>query len=796
MAAPAAPVRGADPEASGAGVVVRVHFPVSGMTCAACQARVQRTLQRTAGVQDATVNLMTNSASVAFDPATVSAGELVERIRKSGYGAELPSADTGAVAAQEAQDQARVEEYQGLRRGAAWAFAAGVVAMVVSMPLMAAHQHGAIAIDPFMQWSMRAIDPLVRGMVPWLYAIPASVLSWSLLAVTVAVMVGPGRGFYVRAWQGARHGSADMNTLVALGTGAAFAYSLVATVAPGFFTSRGVAPDVYYEAVIIIIALVLVGHALEARAKRETSSAIARLVELQPPTARVVRDGVEHEVAVASLVAGEEVVVRPGDRIPVDGVVVRGESAVDESMLTGEPVPVVKAAGASVVGGTVNRTGHFVYRATNLGDASVLSRIVGMMREAQGSRAPIQRLADRVSAVFVPAVLGIALVTGIAWYVLSDTAPLVRGLAAAVAVLIIACPCAMGLAVPTAVMVATGRAAQFGALIKGGEALERAARVDTVVFDKTGTLTQGAPTVVALEAAPGLDPNEVLQLMASVEQASEHPLAAAVVTEAGARGLALNPVDAFAAVVGDGVRGVVRGREVRIGHAGFLRSAGIDLSVLESTSASWSAQARTVAWVAVDGVVAGVVAIADPVKATSAEAVQRLQALGIEVILLTGDVQATADAVAAQVGIARAIAGVRPEGKVAAVEGLQAAGHVVAMVGDGINDAPALARAHIGIALGTGTDIAIEASDIALMRGDPATVAQVLGLARQTMRVTRQNLFWAFVYNVIGIPVAAGALYPAFRLLLSPILASAAMAFSSFSVVSNSLRLRTWSPRP
>ncbi len=773
---------------------VKLIVPVTGMTCAACQVRVQRTLERTPGVSEANVNLMTNSASFSFDPAVVSAGDLVERIRDAGYGAELPSAEVGAVAAQEAQDAARDSEYAELRRGAVLSFVAGAVAMLVSMPLMAAHAHGGVAIDPFMQWSMRTIDPFVRAALPWLYRVDAGLLSWGLLALTLATMAGPGRSFYVRAWQGARHGATDMNTLVSLGTGAAFLYSLVATVQPSFFTTRGVAPDVYYEAVIIIIALVLVGHALEARAKRETSSAIARLVDLQPPVARVIRNGAERDVPIAELVSGDEVVVRPGERVPVDGIVLRGDSAVDESMLTGEPLPVAKSTGASVVGGTVNRTGHFVFRATTLGDASVLARIVGMMREAQGSRAPIQRLADRVSAVFVPTVLVLAVLTFGIWYVVADTAPLVRALAASVAVLIIACPCAMGLAVPTAVMVATGRAAQFGALVKGGDALERAAAVRTVVFDKTGTLTEGRPQLADLAAHTGWDADALLRLAASAEHASEHPLAEAFTEAAAARGLSLGQVTAFSAEVGYGVRGAVESHLVIAGNEAWMSKNGVSVTPMAGVTAGWSPE-RTMVFIAVDGALAGVAAIADPVKASSRAAVAELEAQGIEVVLLTGDVQATADAVAARVGIRRVIAGVRPDGKVDAIKSLQRDGRVVAMVGDGINDAPALAQADVGIALGTGTDIAIEASDIALMRGDPRTVAQVLALARQTLRVTKQNLFWAFIYNVIGIPVAAGALYPAFRLLLSPILASAAMAFSSVSVVSSSLRLRAWSPR-
>ena len=775
---------------------VNLVVPVTGMTCAACQARVQRTLERTAGVEQATVSLMTNSAAVTFDPGAVSAEALVERIRSTGYGAELPSADLTAVESQTAQDAAGRDEYRILVRKAGFALLAGVVAMAVSMPLMSAHAHlGADGpVDPFMRWSMAVIDPLVRRALPWLYAVPAPILSWTLFGLTLVVMTWAGRLFYVRGWQAARHGGADMNTLVSLGTGAAFLYSVVATAAPQFFLSRGVAPDVYYEAVIIIIGLVLVGHALESRAKGETSSALRGLIALLPPTATVMRDGAPQEVAVDSLMTGDELLVRPGERIPVDGIVSSGESAVDESMLTGEPLPVAKKAGDPVVGGTVNRMGAFHYRATTLGAESVLARIVALMRQAQSSRAPIQRLADRVSAVFVPVVIVIAVVTFGVWYALAETAPAVRAFAAAISVLIIACPCAMGLAVPTAVMVATGRAAQLGALIKGGEALERASRIDTVVFDKTGTLTEGRPAVVAVEPVGTTGSDDLLRLAASVEHVSEHPLAEAFVDAARQRGLALMPVESFQSLTGQGVTGVSDGRGVVVGNASLMQDFAIDTTPMHSAIDRWTATAWTPVFVAIDGALAGAVAIADPIKATSAEAVQALAALGLDVMLLSGDTQATADAVASQAGIPRAIGNVRPEGKVAVIRELQTGGRIVAMVGDGINDAPALAQADVGIALGTGTDVAIDASDLTLMRGDPRVVAQTIAIARRTMRVMRQNLFWAFVYNVIGIPIAAGALYPAFRLLLSPILASAAMALSSVSVVSNSLRLRRYRP--
>lgn len=768
----------------------RLNIPVTGMTCAACQARVQRVLERTPGVDEAVVSLMTNTATVRFDPSVVDAPALVERIRGTGYGADLPIDERTAIEEQEAQDAARVAEVRRLTRKAVAALAAGAVAMVVSMPLMAANaHHGAATADPVMRWAMTWLDPLVRRVVPALYAVSASTLSWGLLVLTAGVMAWAGRHFYVRAWKAMRHRAADMNTLIALGTGAAFLFSAFATMAPGVFTSRGVAPDVYYEAVIIIIAFILGGNALEARAKAGTSDAIRKLIDLRPRTARVRRDGVERDLPVEQVREGDEVVVRPGERLPVDGLVVEGSSAVDESMLTGEPLPVTKSAGDRVIGGTINRTGSFIVRATTLGADSVLSQIVRLMREAQGSRAPIQRLADRVSAVFVPTIIALSLVTFVVWYAASDTAPVLRAFTAAVSVLIIACPCAMGLAVPTAVMVATGRGAELGVLIKGGEALERAGDADTVVVDKTGTVTEGRPAVVAIATSNGFDEASLLQLVASLERSSEHPLALAIVESAEARGLALAPAESFASDTGRGVTGVVHGRALAVGNEELMRLWSVETAPVAGFAAERAARAETVVFVNVDGALAGAIAIADPVRSTSADAVRRLRDLGLDVVLLTGDVPATAKAVAREVGIERVEAGVLPEGKVDAVRRLQEQGHVVVMAGDGINDAPALARADVGIAMGNGTDIALEAGDIALLRGDLRGVAAAIRLSRRTMRTMRQNLFWAFIYNVIGIPIAAGALYPSLGILLSPILASAAMAMSSVSVVSNSLRL-------
>ncbi|HET8656989.1 MAG TPA: heavy metal translocating P-type ATPase [Longimicrobiaceae bacterium] len=773
---------------------VKVTIPVSGMTCAACSGRVQRALSKEAGVSEAAVNLMTSDATVTYDPAVVTPERLVERIRDTGYGAELPEPTRTAFDEQAEQDRALGEEYRGLRLRAAVSLVAGVVAMVASMPLMATAGravHGA-ALDPFMHWTMETLGPALERALPWLYAVPAPVLSWGLLVLTLGVMGWAGRHFYTRAWAAFRHHSADMNTLVAVGTGAAFLYSVIATVAPGFFVSRGVPPDVYYEAVVLIVALILVGNTLEARAKRQTSAALRSLAELQPKGARVERSGEELELPVEDVRRGDVVLVRPGERIPVDGEVLSGHSVVDESMLTGESLPVEKSAGDAVIGGTINQGGALRFRATTLGAESVLAQIVELMRAAQGSRAPIQRLADRVSAIFVPVVVSLAIATFVVWFIAAPAAPFVHAFAAAVAVLIIACPCAMGLAVPTAVMVATGKGAEHGVLIKGGEALQRARDVDTVVLDKTGTVTEGRPSVTDFVVGDGSDGARVLALAAGLERQSEHPLAAAVVAFARGRGVESPAAEDFDSRTGLGATGVVDGSAVAIGNARLMEEWAIPTAPLQARADELAARGRTPVFIAVDGALAALVAVADPVKQGSRGAIERMKRMGLDVVMLTGDNRRAAEAVARDAGVGRVVAEVLPEGKVAEIERLQAEGRVVAMVGDGVNDAPALARADVGVAIGTGTDIAVEASDVTLVRGDLAGVAAAIELSRRTMRTMKENLFWAFVYNVIGIPIAAGVLYPVAGILLSPILASAAMALSSVSVVSNSLRLRRW----
>lgn len=766
----------------------KVTLPVEGMTCAACQANVQRALEATPGVSHAAVNLMMHEATVEFDPAVLTPDALVAAVNDTGYVAHLPAPGVDPLAEDEARDQSLNREYRTLLVKATSSLALGAVAMVVSMPLMSG-PHQAHAADPLLGWAMRAIDAPLRLAFPFLYEMDVRVLAVGLLLATLVVMGWAGRHFYLRAWSAFRHRTADMNTLVALGTGAAFVYSLLATAV--LLVGPAAQVDVYYEAVIFIIALVLLGNAMEARAKRQTTRALGALARLQPSTARVRSTDGDREVPIADVRPGDRVLVRPGERIPVDGLVTSGDGAVDESMLTGESMPVDKGAGDRLYGGTINRTGAFEISATAVGAGSVLARIVTLMREAQGSQAPIQRLADRIASVFVPVVVLIALVTLAAWLLLPETPALLPALTAAVSVLIIACPCAMGLAVPTAVMVASGRGASKGVLIKGGEPLERLAGVDAVVFDKTGTLTEGTPRVVSAVVLPGHDEKEVLASAAQAERLSEHPLAAAIVGYVDQRApVERAAVTDFAAVAGKGASARVGARHVIVGTEAFLRESGIDTAPLEPAVADWSANARTPVLVAIDGRAAAAFGIADTLRAEAPDVVRQLGRLGITVTMLTGDRRETAEAVARAAGITSVISEVLPDGKVAAIRQLQAKGHRVAMVGDGLNDAPALAQADVGLAMASGTDIAAEAADVTLMRSDLHGVLQAIVLARDTMRVMRQNLFWAFIYNIVGIPVAAGVLYPAFGILLSPIVASAAMAFSSVSVVSNSLRLR------
>ena len=773
---------------------VRQRLDIGGMTCAACSARVQRALERTDGVDQAAVNLMTNSAAITYDPERTSPQQLIAVVEKTGYEARVPTDEFASAPSATEHVHAHQHAETSLARKAVFSLAVFAVSMLLSMIVAEAPHGGRHVADDLLMRLMHPLTAVVLA-IPGVAAVPAGAWRVVLLLLTIPVVLWAGRHFYVRAWSALRHGGADMNVLIALGTGAAFAFSVVTTLVPDWFIGHGLEPAVYFEAVSGIIAFILVGNYLEERAKGRASEALKRLMQLRPATVRVLRGAAEVDIPLEQLRPGDEFRVRPGESIAADGVVVEGRSAVDESMLTGEPLPVARVAGERVVGGTVNRTGALRVRVTRVGADTVLARIVRLVREAQETKAPIQRLADRIAAVFVPAVIVIALLAGAAWLAWGPSPSYLHALVAMVTVLIIACPCAMGLAVPTAVMVGTGRGAELGLLVRGGEALQRAEGIDVVLLDKTGTITEGRPQVteaLLAPAAPAAVPDTwwLLRFAAAIERASEHPLAEAVVNATG--NVDLPPAEDIEILVGRGLTGQVEGHRVAIGSEALLASLGVSTGPLEAGARAAREGGATVVFVAVDATLAGLVAIADPIRATSAEAVRDLTDLGVEVVLLTGDRRDTAEAVARQVGITRIEAEVGPEHKLDVVRRHQAAGRRVAMVGDGLNDAPALAAADLGVAMGGGTDVAMETASVTLMRSDPRGVAQALALTRRTMRIIRQNLGWAFVYNIICIPIAAGALYPAFGLRLTPTLAAAAMALSSVSVVSNSLRLRSF----
>lgn len=743
-----------------------VELTVDGITCASCVARVERVLARVPGVTHATVNLATGRAAIrAFGGLDV--GTLVAAVGNAGYEAR----PAGRGNDTDAEQERRALELSRLRRSLALAASLTLPVVILEM--------GSHVIGPFGHW----VDATL-GRQTALY------LSFVLASI---VQFGPGLRFYAKGVPALLRAAPDMNSLVMLGTTAAYGYSVVATFAPTVLPAGTV--NVYYEAATVIVSLILLGRYLEAVSKGRTSEAIRRLVGLQPKTARVRRDGAVAEVPVADVRVGDLIVVRPGDRLPVDGIVAEGASYVDESMISGEPVPVAKAAGAEVIGGTINKTGSFVFTATKVGADTLLAQIVRMVEQAQGAKLPIQALVDRVTAWFVPAVIAVAILTAGVWLAFGPEQALTFALVNAVATLIIACPCAMGLATPTSIMVGTGRAAELGILFRKGDALQTLRDAAVVALDKTGTLTRGQPELTDLVVAHGLDESEIMRLVAAAEVHSEHPIAAAIVAAAERRGVGVAESSGFEALPGLGVIATVDGRAVQAGADRLMRQSGIDFSVFADAAAVLADDAKTPLYVAIDGKIAALVAVADPVKPSTPAAVAALHALGLKVAMITGDSRRTAEAVARQLGIDEVVAEVLPAGKLEAVQRLRTGGRKVAFVGDGINDAPALAEADVGIAIGTGTDVAIETADVVLMSGDLRNVANAIGLSQATIRNIRENLFWAFAYNVSLIPVAAGALYPFYGVLLSPIVAAGAMALSSVFVLSNALRLRRFEPR-
>ena len=752
---------------------------VKGMSCASCANTVELTIQQVPGVSSAAVNFVSEQAIAEYDEHRTSVEKICAAVFEVGYEAIAQASLNISQQASQAQIENDDQQRELLIRTMV-SSAVGLVLVIGTLPMM-------LGVD-IPRWPTFLHHP------------------WLQLVLATPVLLWCGQSFYVGAWKAFVHRTLNMNTLVALGTGAAYIYSLLVTLFPNLLLSQGLAPDVYYEAAVVIIALLLLGRYLETRAKRQTSTAIHQLMGLQANVACVVRAGKEQDLPIEEVIVGDLVVVRPGEKIPVDGVVVDGCSAVDESMVTGEFVPVQKAPGEEVIGATINTTGRFRFRASRVGADTVLSQIVRLVQAAQRSKAPIQKLADSVIQRFVPIVIAIAILTFTLWLLLSGSVTL--GLLTAVGVLIIACPCALGLATPTAIIVGTGKGAENGILIKDAESLERAHKIKVVVIDKTGTLTEGRPTVTDYLSVRGVaNHNELnlLKLAAAVERSSEHPLATAIVNYAESQGIrkeTLAAVQDFRAEVGKGVRGVVNGCLVQIGTERWMEELGVETRSLQLHRQAWEQAAKTTAWIAVDGKVEGLVGIADALKKTSALAVSALQQMGLEVVMLTGDNRQTAEAIAQAVGIRSVFAEVRPEQKADAIKQLQIKQlqlgqkrSGIAMVGDGINDAPALAQADVGIAMGTGTDVAISASDITLISGDLSGIVTAIQLSKATLNNIRQNLFFAFIYNVVSIPIAAGVLYPIFGWLLNPMIAGGAMAFSSVSVVMNALRLRNFQPK-
>lgn len=747
-----------------------VTIKLRGMSCASCANSIEDAIRSVPGVSNSSVNFGAEQATITYDPRKTDIEKIQEAIEAAGYSSYSLQSQEMVTGEDDAHKAARTAESRDLLRKV-------VVGGVISILLIVG--------------SLQMMTGLNLPFIPtWLSN------QWLQLVLTAPVQFWCGYSFYVNSWKALKRHAATMDTLIALGTSTAYFYSVFTTVFPNFFINSGLMPEVYYEVAAVVITLILLGRLFENRARGQTSLAIRQLIGLQARDARVIRNGQEMDIPIQSVIIDDVILVRPGEKIPTDGKVIEGASTIDEAMVTGESVPVKKQPGDEVIGATINKTGSFKFRATRVGKDTVLAQIVQLVQQAQGSKAPIQRLADQVTGWFVPVVIAFAIATFVIWFNIMGNLSL--ALITTVGVLIIACPCALGLATPTSVMVGTGKGAENGILIKGAESLELAHKIQTIVLDKTGTITAGEPTVTEFVTVRGTaNGNELklLQLAAAVERNSEHPLAEAVVRYASSQQVNLVEAKNFEAIAGSGVQGIVSDRLVQIGTQRWMEELGIDPRLLQQHKATWETAGKTVVLIAIDGEIQGIMGIADAVKPSSVAAVRALQRLGMEVVMLTGDNRQTAQAIAREVGIERVFAEVRPDQKAAMVHKLQSEGKIVAMVGDGINDAPALAQADVGMAIGTGTDVAIAASDITLISGDLRGIAVAIQLSRATIRNIRQNLFFAFIYNVAGIPIAAGILFPIFGWLLNPIIAGGAMAFSSVSVVTNALRLRNFKPK-
>ncbi len=803
----------------------RIDIPIVGMSCATCVTTIQRGLAGLKGVEKANVNFATSKATVIFQPQLVKPEDFISSVRKSGYEVGTVSLELPIQGIECASCVQKIEKALLQTRGVTKAVVnlATEKAKVEYLPSETNLEEVKRAIestgykvlefepseeieDPerlirereYKKLKIKFIAGLVLGLFVflgssrhWFPWIPSFLGNFYVLwALATPVQFWIGWQFYKGAWGAFKHRNAEMNTLIAVGTSAAYLYSVAATLFPSFFEAGGIKPEVYFDTSALIIVLILLGRLLEARAKGQTSEAIKKLMGLSPKTARVIREEKEIDIPVEEVLVGDTIIVRPGEKIPVDGIVKEGKSAVDESMITGESIPVKKKAGDEVMGATINKTGSFKFQATKVGKDTALAQIIKLVQDAQGSKAPIQRLADVISGYFVPIVISIAIATFVIWFNFGPFPALTFALLTFVAVMIIACPCALGLATPTAVMVGTGKGAEKGILIKGGESLETAHKLDTIVFDKTGTLTRGAPEITDIVTQNDYSEEEILKYAASAEKVSEHPLAEAIIKRAKEKKIELHDPKNFNAIEGHGIEADVDGKKVLLGNLKLMQKQQIVVRDLEEKAEELAGDGKTPMYISLEGKATGLIAVADTLKENSLQAVEKLKKLGLEVIMLTGDNKKTAEAIARKAGIDRVLPEVLPEDKVHEIKSLQSGGRRVAMVGDGINDAPALAQADVGIAIGSGTDVAMEASDITLIKGDLRGVVSAIELSKRTIKIIKQNLFWAFFYNTAGIPLAAGVLYPFFGILLNPIFASAAMAFSSVSVVSNSLRLR------